>query len=164
MRFPPPRRGSLTTSATHDRLQARKIRRRFGEAGQGRPPRRADRAQDPRLPDPRQAQASIEPERGPSRPGQPPHTHTATRTKKGKPRGKGRLPKAILYAVETDPDRVVIGPSKNLIGTVGQAFEHEGEVQYKGRNYPPRPFMAPALALEAPKLPGFLIEQLDKIK
>ncbi len=111
-----------------------------------------------------QAQASIEPERGPSRPGQPPHTHTATRTKKGKPRGKGRLPKAILYAVETDPDRVVIGPSKNLIGTVGQAFEHEGEVQYKGRNYPPRPFMAPALALEAPKLPGFLIEQLDKIK
>ena len=40
-----------------------------------------------------QAQASIEPERGPSRPGQPPHTHTATRTKKASPAARAACPR-----------------------------------------------------------------------
>jgi hypothetical protein len=119
------------------------------------------------------AQASLEDVKGPSKPGQPPHTHErgsarqkrkATRAAGGKAGRPHVLPAAIIYGVETNPDRVLIGPTANVAGTVGRAFEHEGDVEFRGHVYPPRPFMAPALAVESPQLPEFLIEQLDKIK
>ena len=106
------------------------------------------------------AQTSILDEKGASSPGDPPHTHSHTKfSRKGKPRkGSGKLPGAILYA-EADPMGVVVGPSKNLIGTVGAAFEHEGTISFRGQSYPPRPFMAPALQSDIGKLPGILAEK-----
>ncbi len=106
------------------------------------------------------AQKSILDRAGPSQPGEPPHTHSHTKfSKQGKPRkGSGVLPGAILYA-EVEPMAVVVGPSKELAGTVGAAFEHEGTTTFRGEKYPPRPFMGPALGAEIGKLPGILAEQ-----
>jgi hypothetical protein len=109
------------------------------------------------------AQASIEDESGPSEPGQPPHTHKMVLTKKGKPGRKGVLQKAILYGAEKESMSVVVGPSKDLFGTVGAAFEHEGTVKFRGRQYPPRPFMGPALGEEIGELPGILAENFGKV-
>jgi hypothetical protein len=85
------------------------------------------------------ARRSIRSRKGPSPAGQPPNTHTR------------RLPRAILYAVESERGIVVIGPSVELAGTVGRAHEHGG--RYKREVYAPRPFMGPALAAVAPRLP-----------
>ncbi len=104
------------------------------------------------------AQESIAEESGPSPEGTPPHTHKRGTTKKGRPGRKGVLPGAILYA-EIDPMGVVIGPSRELAGTVGAAFEHAGDATFRGQQYGPRPFMGPALAHDIGKLPGILAEQ-----
>jgi phage gpG-like protein len=71
----------------------------------------------------------------PSSPGQP-------------PRSAGRLRKSILYAVQ--PDRVIIGPTADIIGEVGAAHEFGG--QFRGAKYPARPYMGPALEETKPKL------------
>ena len=110
------------------------------------------------------AQKSIEDVKGPSEVGDPPHTHSHTRfSKKGRPRkGSGKLPGSILYA-EVEPMGIMIGPSATLIGDVGAAFEHDGEVTFRGNRYGPRPFMGPALGEEIGKLPGLLAEENSKV-
>lgn len=82
--------------------------------------------------------ASITPSDTPSPPGQPPHTHGGRNRK-----GKGKLPKSILFAVDKAAGDAVIGPARSKAGTVGQAHEFGG--QYKGEQFTERPFMGPAL-------------------
>lgn len=73
--------------------------------------------------------------------GQPPYTHTK------------RLPRAILYSVEQQEQRAVIGPDATKIGTVGAAHEHGGP--FRGEHFDRRPFMGPALEKATPRLPEF---------
>jgi|YNPMSStandDraft_1061717.scaffolds.fasta_scaffold02655_8 phage gpG-like protein len=89
----------------------------------------------------RAAIRGIHKRKGASPPGQPPFTHT------------NRLRRAIKYAVEPRYDRVIIGPDKESIGLAGAIHEHGGN--YRGRHYPKRPFMAPALERVKPRLPAF---------
>ena len=110
-----------------------------------------------------QAQSSIQEETGPSAPGSPPHTHKHAVTKKGKPRKQGLLPSSILYALDKDSMSVIVGPSVNVVDTVGAAFEHEGESSFRGQDYPSRSFMGPALGEEIGALPGLLAEQYGKV-
>ena len=104
------------------------------------------------------AQKSIANAAGPSGEGSPPHTHTAGKRSKQGSSKKGVLPGSILYA-EVDPLGVVVGPSARLAGTVGEAFEHEGTITFRGQEFVSRPFMGPALKQEISKLPGILAEQ-----
>ena len=101
------------------------------------------------------AQESIQDEKGPSTPPQAPHTHTAGRS-------KGQLPKSILYGTPDDgPPSVIVGPSVNVVGTVGKVLEEGGT--RKKDEYQPRPFMAPALAAEVGELPGLLADKLKSL-
>jgi len=82
------------------------------------------------------AKESIKTATGPSAPGQPPHTH------------KGAfLRRAIRYAA--DKTGAVIGPMASVVADVGTALEFGGH--YKRQDYPPRPFMFPALERGAPR-------------
>ncbi|MGO8691636.1 MAG: hypothetical protein ACLQLG_18610 [Thermoguttaceae bacterium] len=109
------------------------------------------------------AKASIEDEPGPSRPGTPPHTHKRVTTKKGNEGKQGLLPASILYAVDRESMSVFAGPSVNVVGTVGAAFEHPGEETYRGQEYPDRSFMGPALGEEIGELSGLLAENFGKV-
>ena len=100
------------------------------------------------------AQQSISNEKGPSAAGTPPHTHPG--------RGKGQLPKSILYGtVDEGSPSIIIGPSVNVVGTVGRVLE-EGGTRFNDK-YQPRPFMAPALAAEIGDLPGLLADKLANL-
>lgn len=79
---------------------------------------------------------SIDRATGPSVPGQPPHTHKGT-----------FLRRAIRY--EADMEGAIIGPMASVVGEAGAVHEF-GEVYY-GQDYPPRPFMGPALERAAPR-------------
>jgi hypothetical protein len=74
-----------------------------------------------------------------SAPGSPPHTR------------KGRLKRAIKYAVDKALPSVVIGPDKAIVGTSAAAHEHGG--RYRDEHYPRRPFMGPALEKIKDRLP-----------
>ncbi len=82
---------------------------------------------------------SLEKADGPSAPGTPPHTHKGT-----------LLRRAIRYAATKD--NVVIGPMASIVGQAGAAHEFGGE--YKGEEYPARPFARPALERGAPRFAG----------
>ena len=75
----------------------------------------------------------------PSQPGQPPHTQT------------GALRNAIIFDVAPANDMALIGPAYNMIADAGAAHEQGGF--YRGRLYPKRAFMGPALAKISPRLP-----------
>lgn len=109
------------------------------------------------------AKESIEDTAGPSAPGEPPHTHKRVTTKKGNRGKQGLLPASILYSLEKDSMSVIIGPSVNVVGTVGEAFEHEGTKMFRGQQYASRPFMGPALGEEIGELPGLLAENYGKM-
>ena len=64
---------------------------------------------------------------------------------------RGLLKRAVLFGVESDARSVVIGPAKSLIGISMTAHEFGGK--YRGRNYPRRPLMGPALERTSPQLP-----------
>ena len=85
------------------------------------------------------ARRSIRKRKGPAPAGQPPHTR------------RGQLRGAILYAVEKEKERVVIGPGHSKVGKSGSAHEHGG--RYKRTRYRRRPFMGPALVKVKPRLP-----------
>lgn len=72
--------------------------------------------------------------------GTPPHTQ------------KGQLPNAIVYFVEKDGSYAVIGPRKSVVGEAGAAHEFGG--MFRSADYPPRPFMFPALEEAAPRFAG----------
>ncbi len=82
------------------------------------------------------AKASIENASGPSAPGTPPHSR------------KGLLRRAIRYAY--DKESAVIGPTATTVGQSATAAEFGGE--YKGEDYPERPFMEPALERALPRM------------
>lgn len=67
----------------------------------------------------------------PSAPGTPPHTN------------RGHARRAILFAVDKAKLEAVIGPRASVVGESMAA--HEFGKQYRGNNYPARPFMGPAL-------------------
>ena len=76
-----------------------------------------------------------------SDPGTPPHTR------------RGLLREAVLYAVEKDAGRAVIGPAYEMVGTSGSAHEFGGK--YRKETFPKRAFMGPALEAIRPRLPSF---------
>ena len=71
--------------------------------------------------------------------GTPPHTR------------RGLLKNSILFGVEGDGRSVVIGPAKSFVGISMTAHEFGG--MYRGRKYPKRQLMGPALMRSAPELP-----------
>jgi len=72
---------------------------------------------------------------GASRPGQPPFTR------------RGQLRRAILWDV--NEQSAIVGPRFNVVGLSGAA--HELGEQYKGNEYPERPYMGPALDKAIPR-------------
>jgi hypothetical protein len=101
-----------------------------------------------------------------SAPGSPPFTHTA---------GKNNL-KFVLFAYEPASESVIVGPVRlstkrnvaNLMefggtATVQQKNKATGIVWSRRRaRYRPRPYMQPALAENAPKLPNMMKEMLER--
>lgn len=71
--------------------------------------------------------------------GSPPSTQT------------GLLKKSILFEVQSKPLMAMVGPAYELIADVGGAHEFGGE--FRGGDYPSRPFMGPALEQVKDKLP-----------
>ena len=82
---------------------------------------------------------SIRQSRKSSSPGTPPNTR------------KGLLKRSILFGVEPDGRSAVIGPAKSFVGLSMTAHEFGGT--YRGRKYPKRELMGPALRRSAPELP-----------
>ena len=68
---------------------------------------------------------------GPSEPGTPPHTR------------RRQLKRAIKYDVDKAAESALIGPEASIVGEAGAAHEFGGE--FRGEEYPERPFMEPAL-------------------
>jgi hypothetical protein len=97
------------------------------------------------------AKSSIRKRKGTAPPGKPPNSH------------EGSLRKLILFGYDRASDSVVIGPVGFARSTAPKALEHGGETvvhsRRKGRlvsrkvKIAARPFMAPALEKERPKLP-----------
>lgn len=85
------------------------------------------------------ARRSIKTSKKESAPGTPPNSR------------KGQIKRAIVYAVENEQQRVVIGPDVSVVGTSGAAHEFGG--QYKKQRYEKRPFMGPALEKTKDRLP-----------
>lgn len=77
------------------------------------------------------AMDSIERSADASAPGQPPNTR------------RRQLPRSILFAVGDDKKSAIIGPRASFVGQSAQAHEFGGD--YKGQEFPERPFMFPAL-------------------
>ncbi len=73
-----------------------------------------------------------------STPGTPPHSR------------RGLLKRAILFGLERDKKRVLIGPGFRFVGTSASAHEFGGA--YKGDRYPKRPLMGPSLRESSPHL------------
>ncbi len=93
------------------------------------------------------AKRSIKVSPHPAPPGHQPHTR------------KGKMKKAIFYAVERAQEDVVIGPVSSEVGKIGGTHEFGGveppkKKGGKARKYPPRPFMGPALAIGKERLPS----------
>ena len=85
------------------------------------------------------ATRSIKKSPEPSAPGTPPHTR------------RGQLPGSILYAVEKQKQRVVIGPDYMKVGRSATAHEFGG--RYRKERFRKRQFMGPALEKVKPRLP-----------
>lgn len=71
--------------------------------------------------------------------GTPPHTR------------RGLLKRAILYNVDKAKMSAVIGPAYSIAGRSGSAHEFGGK--YRGRKYPTRSFMGPALKANQHRIP-----------
>lgn len=90
------------------------------------------------------ARRSIRQRKKPSRPGQPPHTHTR------------RLRVSILY--HATKDYAIVGADASIIGQGAGVHEHGGR---RGVDrYPPRPFMQPALDVLKPRLNKFWADSI----
>jgi hypothetical protein len=97
------------------------------------------------------AKTSLRKRQGTAPPGKPPYSH------------EGSLRKLILFGYDRATDSVVVGPVGFAKSTAPRALEHGGETvvhQRRGRRLvsrkiriAARPFMAPALEKERPKLP-----------
>lgn len=83
--------------------------------------------------------STLETAAGPSAPGTPPHTHRGA-----------FLRRAVRFAA--DKEGAVIGPMASVVGEAGAAHEFGGD--YKGTDFPERPFMEPALDRAVPRFAG----------
>jgi phage gpG-like protein len=83
--------------------------------------------------------STLEKADGASEPGQPPHTHKGI-----------YLRRAIRFA--SDKEGAVIGPMASVVDQAGAVHEFGGD--YKGNDYPERPFMYPALQRALPRFAG----------
>jgi hypothetical protein len=93
------------------------------------------------------ARTSIRPRKAASRPGQPPSSH------------EGSLRRLILFAYDRARRSVVVGPAAFRRGAAPALLEYGGTAPAPpGRRRPAiyraRPYMAPALAAELPRLPA----------
>jgi phage gpG-like protein len=86
---------------------------------------------------------SIKPAEGASPPGQPPHTRPGKVSRKTGKARPGQLQRAIVYAHDKRANTAVIGPRASVVGESAAAHEFGGE--FRGEDYPERPFMTPAL-------------------
>jgi len=86
----------------------------------------------------RVAQSKVRTSPKASQPGTPPHSR------------RGLLKRAILFGLERDKKRVLIGPGFRFVGTSASAHEFGGA--YKGDRYPKRPLMGPSLRESLPHL------------
>lgn len=73
-------------------------------------------------------------------PGEPPKTR------------RGALRQSLLFSVEKERERVLIGPAASRIG-IGVGGAHEFGERFRGRSYPERPFSRPGILAAAPRLP-----------
>jgi len=113
----------------------------------------------------RRARSSLRRRKGISSPGSPPSVHSTDRV---------ATLKNILFAYDQRTQSVVIGPLllNGSAGSVPALHEFGGRVTVRPRmgrrgrqrqptvrtaSYPPRPFMGPALAAEAPKFPSLWV-------
>lgn len=80
----------------------------------------------------------------PSDPGKPPKTRVTRK-------GDKLLKRAILFSVHPSGTEALIGPSAHMVGPVGAVHEH-GDHNFRGGDYPARPFMGPALTRSRTKL------------
>jgi hypothetical protein len=87
------------------------------------------------------ARRSIRKSKTASTPGTAPHTR------------QGQLKRAVVYAVEKSKQKVVIGPTHELVGPSAMAHEFGG--RFRGDQYPKRPLMGPALEKSLDRLPKF---------
>ena len=85
------------------------------------------------------ARASILPRVGPSRPGEPIHTRSSTKSRKAS--GLAKRQDAILF--DANKRGAVIGFTAHALKQSMSAHEHG--IKYKGTLFPKRPTMAPAL-------------------
>jgi phage gpG-like protein len=85
------------------------------------------------------ARRSIRRRQGPSAPGRAPHTRA------------GALRRSIVYQVDRERQRAVIGPAFSGVGRSATAHEFGG--RYRRDRYPRRPFMGPALTTNQDRLP-----------
>ena len=74
-----------------------------------------------------------------SAPGSPPNTR------------QGLLKRSLLFGVDKQQQRVLVGPAESLIGTAMHAHEFGG--RYKKERYPKRPLMGPTLERTRTQLP-----------
>ncbi len=99
----------------------------------------------------RRAQTSMRYRRKSSAPGQPPSAH--------KERG-ALLRKLLYFSYDPHSDSVVVGPVASGRGEAPRLNEFGGRVTRRRRGvpyvatYPARPYMAPALKAEEPRLPA----------
>ena len=97
------------------------------------------------------ARTSIRKRKGSSPPGKPPHSH------------EGSLRRLILFGYDRANDSVVVGPVGFKNSVAPRALEHggttvvlsrrRGQLQTRKVRIAARPYMAPALERERPKLP-----------
>lgn len=94
------------------------------------------------------AQTSMRYRKGPSRPGTPPSAHKEF---------GALLRKLLWFAYDPHTDSVVVGPVATGRAQAPRLNEFGGVARRRGKTvtYPKRAFMAPALAKEEPKLPGY---------
>lgn len=85
------------------------------------------------------ARNSIRRSKRASAPGQPPRTR------------RGALRQSILFSVEPTQQRVFVGSAASYLGAMTGGAHEKGGV-FRGRLYPSRPFMGPALIAAAPRL------------
>lgn len=94
------------------------------------------------------AQTSMRYRKGASKPGQPPSAHK---------RFGALLRRLIYFGYDPSTDSVVVGPIRAKAGKAPNLQEFGGRARWGGKmvTLPARPFMAPALAKEEPKLPSY---------
>jgi len=89
------------------------------------------------------AKRSIQRRKGPSSPGEPPHSHS------------GLLRGQIFYGYDRATESVVVGPRIFSRRDVPGLLEHGGRHPRTRSRLAARPYMGPALARSAPKLAEF---------